>query len=80
MLDILAVGQTLTIAGSVCSCDRKQVVLQEGTHHWMVQRTSNTVIDGACAPSSTVTVQCKSPDAQRKEGPCPGGTSLTPSK
>src|SRR5215813_7526342 len=47
-------------------------VSRKGTHYWMVQWTRSTSITGTCSHSSTVTVQCKSPDAQRKEGPCPG--------
>src|SRR5215472_1502836 len=66
----IAFGQTLTIAGPVCSCDSKQITVQEGTHYWIVQRTPSTTISGTCSPGSTVTVQCKSPDAQRKEGSC----------
>jgi hypothetical protein len=79
MLGSIAFGQVLTISGTVCSCDGKQVTVQEGTHYWIIQRTPGTSITGTCAPGSTVNVQCKSPDAQRKEGPCPGGTSPTPS-
>jgi hypothetical protein len=79
MLAGIAFGQTLTIAGTVCSCTSKQVTVQEGTHYWIVQRTPSTTIDGACTPGSSVTIQCKSPDAQRKEGSCQGTTSPTPS-
>ena len=79
MLGSIAFGQTLTISGTVCSCDSKQVTVQEGTHYWIIQRTPSTSITGTCAPGSTVNIQCKSPDAQRKEGPCQGTTSPTPS-
>lgn len=75
----IAIGQTLTISGSVCSCDSKQLTVQEGTHYWIIQRTPSTSITGTCAPGSIVNVQCKSPDAQRKEGSCQGTTSSTPS-
>jgi len=78
MLGSIAFGQTLTITGTVCTCDSKQVTVQEGTHYWIVQRTPSTSIDGTCSHGSTVTVQCKSPDAQRKEGSCPGTSSPTP--
>ena len=78
MLSGIASGQTLTISGSVCSCDSKSITVQEGTHYYIVKRTTGTSIDGACAPGSNVTVQCKSPDAQRKEGSCQT-TSSTPS-
>jgi len=71
MLSSIAFGQTLTISGTICSCDSKQVTVQEGTHYWMIKRTPSTSVDGACSAGSTVTVQCKSPDAQRKEGQCP---------
>jgi len=77
MLGSIAFGQTLTISGSVCSCDSKQVTVQEGTHYWIIQRTPSTSISGTCASGSTVNVQCKSPDAQRKEGSCQ--TSSKPS-
>jgi hypothetical protein len=78
MLGTAAFGQTLTISGSVCACDSKSVTVQEGTHYYIVQRTPGTSIDGACAPGSNVTVQCKSPDAQRKEGSCQGTTKPNP--
>src|SRR5205809_7634332 len=79
MLGSIAFGQTLTISGSVCQCSKTQVTIQEGTHYWIVHRTRDTTITGTCAPGSTVNVQCKSPDAQRKEGSCQGSTSPTPS-
>ncbi|MGE5209370.1 MAG: hypothetical protein ACM3KL_08575 [Alphaproteobacteria bacterium] len=79
MFSGIASGQILTIAGSVCSCDSKQITVQEGTHYWIVQRTRDTTITGTCTPGSTVNVQCKSPDAQRKEGSCQGTPSPTPS-
>jgi len=78
LLGTAAFGQVLTVAGTVCSCDSKQLTVQEGTHYWIIQRTSSTSITGTCAPGSTVNVQCKSPDAQRKEGSCQT-TSSTPS-
>src|SRR5881227_20036 len=78
MLGSIAFGQTLTISGSVCQCSKTQVTIQEGTHYWIVQRTRDTTITGTCAPGSTVNVQCKSPDAQRKEGSCQGSSSPTP--
>ncbi len=78
MLGGIAFGQTLTITGTICSCDSKQLTVQEGTHYYIVKRTPSTSVEGTCSPGSTATVQCKSPDAQRKEGPCRGGTSPTP--
>src|SRR5262245_43677900 len=78
ILSGIASGQTLTVSGSVCSCDSKTVTVQKGTHYYTIKRTADTSIDGACTPGSTVNVQCKSPDAQRKEGPCPGSTTPTP--
>jgi hypothetical protein len=78
MLGTVAFGQPLTIAGNVCSCDSKQIIVQDGKSYWVIQRTYSTSVSGTCSPGSTVTVQCKSPDAQRKEGPCPGATSPTP--
>src|SRR5436305_10933704 len=73
-----AFAQVLTISGTICSCDGKQLTVQEGTHYWIIQRTPSTSVTGTCAAGSTVNVQCKSPDAQRKEGSCQT-TSSTPS-
>src|SRR5438876_12462008 len=78
ILGTAAFGQVLTISGTICSCDSKQVTVQEGTHYGIIQRTPGTSITGTCAVGSTVNVQCKSPDAQRKEGSCQT-TSSTPS-
>ena len=78
MLSVIASGQTLTISGSVCSCDSKSITVQEGTHYYVIKRTAATSIDGACSSGSNVTVQCKSPDAQRKEGSCQDTKSPTP--
>jgi len=77
MLNGIAFGQTLTIAGTVCSCTSAQVMVQEGTHYWIIKRTPSTTIEGTCASGSVVTVQCKSTDAQRKEGSCTGTTGAT---
>ena len=79
MFATAAFGQILTIGGSVCSCDSKQITVQEGTHYWIIQRTRDTAVTGTCTPGSTVNIQCKSPDAQRKEGSCQSTTGSTPS-
>ena len=34
MLGGIAFGQTLTITGTICSCDSKQLTVQEGTHYY----------------------------------------------
>ena len=78
MLGGIAFGQTLTITGTICSCNSKQLIVQEGTHYYIVKRTPSTSVVGTCSPGSAVTVQCKSPDAQRKEGPCPKTSSPRP--
>jgi hypothetical protein len=81
MLGSIALGQTLTITGTLCSLTKTEITVKEGTHYWTVQRTTSTSITPpSAAAGAAVTVQCKSPDAQRKEGPCPGTTSPTPKR
>jgi hypothetical protein len=75
MLSSAAFGQTLTIAGTVCSCSATELTVQEGSRYWTIKRTPTTTVTGTCSVGQTVNVQCKSLDAQRKEGSCSGGTT-----
>jgi hypothetical protein len=65
-----AFGQTLQITGKVTSVTARQITLQAGKDTWVINRTSTTkVTSGRLKPAYTATVQCMSPDAQKKELP-----------
>src|SRR6266550_2228713 len=66
MLGSIAFGQTLTISGSVCQCSKTQVTVQEGTHYWIVQRTTDTrSVSGGNEPNPAVGL--RSTNASRRD-------------
>jgi hypothetical protein len=65
----IAFAQTIQVKGTVCSFDDTKIVLQCGPDTWTIKRTATTkVISGTLKVGNVVTVECTSPDAQRKEG------------
>jgi hypothetical protein len=69
----VAFGQTIQITGTVKSVTDTQITLQSGRDTWVINRTATTTVtSGTLTPASTVTVQCNSPDAQKKELPTAG--------
>jgi hypothetical protein len=65
----IAFGQTIKVTGTVCSFNDSQITLQCGPDTWIIKVVEgSTSVDGTLKVGSTVTVECKSPDAQRKEG------------
>jgi hypothetical protein len=65
----VAFGQTIKITGTVCSFNDSQITLQCGPDTWIIKvAEGSTSVEGILKVGSTVTVGCKSPDAQRKEG------------
>jgi hypothetical protein len=65
----LVFGQSLQLshANVTCVTTDQFEVMCDGIA-WVIRRTSNTTPANP-APGTTVTVVCKSPDAQRKENP-----------
>ncbi len=64
----LAVGQNLRVTGKVTAVTDTEITLVRDGQTWTIQRTPTTaVIDGTLKPGSTVTVQCKLPDGQKRE-------------
>jgi hypothetical protein len=69
VLGSVAFGDTVKFTGIVCSFDSSKITLQCGPDTVDIARTDSTkVISGTLKVGSTVTVQCTSTDAQRKEG------------
>ena len=70
VLGELVFGQSLQLSGTVTCATSSQIELKCDGNTWIVKLTpgSTTVIPSP-APGTTVTVVCKSPDAQRKESP-----------
>ncbi len=69
MLGSIAFGQTIKVTGIVCSFSDIQITLQCGPDTWIIKSVEgSTSVEGTLKVGSTVTVGCKSPDAQRKEG------------
>jgi hypothetical protein len=65
-----AFGQTVQISGTVSALTDSQITLQSGSDSWTVKRNTTTkVTSGTLSVGQMVTVQCVSPDAQKKEGP-----------
>jgi hypothetical protein len=79
-LSSTAFGQVLQIIGATVTClTTSEITLRCDTDTWITKRTATTVVlSGPLEVGSTVTVQCKSPDAQRKESPA-GAATPTPS-
>jgi hypothetical protein len=64
-----AFGQTIKVKGIVCSFNDSQITLQCGPDTWIIKVVEgSTNVEGILKVGSTVTVEAKSPDAQRKEG------------
>lgn len=69
MLGSITFGQTIKVTGIVCSFNDTQITLQCGQDTWIVKTVEgSTSVEGMLKVGSKVTVECKSPDAQRKEG------------
>ncbi len=69
----VAFGQTIHITGKVITVTKTQITLQAGSDMWTINRTATTTVtSGTLKPASTVTIQCDSPDAQKKELPNAG--------
>ena len=65
-----AFGQTVTITGTVMAFTDTQITLNSGTDSWTINRNATTkVTNGTLSVGKVVTVQCVSPDAQKKEAP-----------
>jgi len=69
VLSSAAFGQTLQIIGATVSeLTTSEIRLRGDTDTWTIKRTATTVVLGSpLEVGSTVTVQCRCPDAQRKE-------------
>src|SRR6266496_5229552 len=66
----LVFGQSLRLSGTVNCVTSNQIELQCDGIAWVVKLTpASTAVTPSPAPGTTVTVVCKSPDAQRKESP-----------
>jgi hypothetical protein len=69
MLGGVAFGQMIRVTGILCSFNDRQITLQCGPDTWIIKLIEgSTSVEGPLNMGSTVTVECKSPDAQRKEG------------
>jgi hypothetical protein len=61
-----ALGQTVSVTGTVAALTDAQITLTSGKDTWLVKRDSTTsVTSGTLSVGSTVTVQCVSADAQK---------------
>src|SRR5215471_7086691 len=67
----LVFGQSLQLSGTVTCRTSNQIELQCDGNNWIVKIVpdSKTITPPSAPPGATATVQCKSPDAQRKEKP-----------
>ncbi|HXY60923.1 MAG TPA: hypothetical protein VEH26_04895 [Chthoniobacterales bacterium] len=65
-----ALGQTIQLSGTVTAMTDSQITLKSGTGSWTIQRNPTTkVTSGTLSVGNVVTLQCVSPDAQKKEEP-----------
>jgi len=78
ILGSLAFAQSLQIKGNVSSVNDTQVEVQCDGATWVIKLTPSTTVTPAPTLGTTVTVQAKCPDAQRKENPI-GTPTPTPS-
>ena len=78
ILGSLAFAQSLQIKGNVTSVNDTQVEVQCDGATWVIKLTPSTTVTPAPTLGTTVTVQAKCPDAQRKENPI-GTPTPTPS-
>jgi hypothetical protein len=78
ILASLAFAQSLQMTGKVSSVNDTQVEVQCDGATWVIKLTPSTTVTPAPTPGTTVTVQAKCPDAQRKEDPT-GTPTPTPS-
>src|SRR5215467_12201007 len=72
MLGAVAFGQSLQLLFATVTCiTSNQIEVQCDGQNWVVKLTPGTTTLNPPAPTvgSKVTIQCKSPDAQRKESP-----------
>lgn len=63
-------GQTVQVTGKITALTDTQITIQSGTDSWTIKRDATTkVTSGTLSVGQTVTLQCVSPDAQKKEDP-----------
>jgi hypothetical protein len=65
----IALAQTANVTGKVIAVTSQSVTVQKGKDVWEIKRTNSTKVDGTLRVGSTVTVNYKATDGQKREGP-----------